>query len=263
MKTADINAAASRLGTGRLHREAMAPLPDRLRPGDAGSAYAIQQHLHQRYRDAGRGEVTGYKIGCTTPVMQEYLGIDHPCAGGILADTVYEGHGALRQDRFCRVGVECEIAVRLCRDLPTRDTAYEADEMAPAVGEIMVAMEIVDDRWQDFTTVDTFTLIADDFFGAGCVLGEPVAFDTSPDLGGLRGEMTINGRSVGRGSGSDILGHPLNALAWLASSGACAGGLLENQFVLLGSVVKTHWLAAGDRVKVAIRGLGNATLSLE
>jgi 2-oxo-3-hexenedioate decarboxylase/2-keto-4-pentenoate hydratase len=72
--------------------------------------------------------------------------------------------------------------------------------------------------------------------------------------------MTINGGEVGTGSGGDILGHPLEALAWLANALAARGrSLAAGEFVLLGSVVQTRWVEAGDLVQVDIEGLGRAS----
>ena len=98
--------------------------------------------------------------GNTTTVMQEYLGIPNPCAGGIFDATVYRGHAVVGHDEYQHVGVECEIAVRLGSDLPTAGAPYYADSVAPAVDAVMAAIEIVDDRWLDYTSVDTPTLIA-------------------------------------------------------------------------------------------------------
>ena len=76
---------------------------------------------------------------------------------------------------------------------------------------------------EDYRSLDTPTLIADDFFNAGCVLGDPVESWRELDLAAVQGRMTINGGEVGRGRGGDILGHPLKALAWLANALAARG----------------------------------------
>ena len=253
-----IEEAAGRLSAGRARREAMEELPAALRPGDPAEAYAVQAALHRRYAELGMGAVVGHKIGCTTPVMQAYLGIAHPCAGGVLAPTVHHGHADLAHGDFVRVGVECEVAVRLGAALPAIPGGHTRDSVAGAVAAAMAAIEIVDDRWRDFTTVGAATLIADDFFGAGCVLGEAV--QSPADLSAVRGGMQVNGEPVGQGSGRDILGHPLSALAWLADTRAAGGRPLRaGELVLLGSVVKTCWLSPGDRVDVALEGLGEAS----
>ena len=124
----------------------------------------------------------------------------------------------------------------------------------------MAAIEVVEDRYENYRSLDTPTLVADDFFNAACVLGAPVEAWRELDLAAIRGRMTINGAEVGAGSGGDILGHPLEALAWLANALGARGRHLEaGTFVLLGSVVQTRWVDAGDLVEVEIEGLGRVS----
>ena len=260
MDRGGMEAAAEALAAGRLARVRMDGLPARLRPAGEAEAYAVQAVLHDRLTAAGWGTVVGHKIGCTTPVMQTFLKIPNPCAGGVFAPTVALGRGAFEHARYLHVGVECELAVRLAADLPARGAPYDRESVAPAVGALMAAIEVVDDRWVDYHAVDTPTLVADDFFGAGCVLGEPVAGWRRLDLEAISGSMAINGEVVGHGRGADILGHPFEALAWLANSLAGRGSALRaGEFVLLGSLVATRWLERGDEAVVAIEGLGGAS----
>jgi 2-oxo-3-hexenedioate decarboxylase/2-keto-4-pentenoate hydratase len=259
MELQAIDEAAGLLAKARLGGVRFTGLPDGRRPVDEAEAYAIQDALHARLAAAGRGPLVGYKIGCTTPVMQRFLGIDNPCAGGVLRAGVQRVDGSFRHADFLRVGVECEIAVALARDLPAADAPYDRHEVAAAVGACMAAIEVVDDRYDNYRALDPLTLVADDFFHAGCVLGEPVAHWRGLDLPALAGRMTINGSEVGRGRGGDVLGHPLAALAWLANLCAAHDRPLQaDAFVLLGSVVETRWLEPGDRVAIAIDGLGTA-----
>jgi 2-keto-4-pentenoate hydratase len=251
-QAADMLAAARKGGT-RFDR-----FPDHCRPGDLATAYAVQDALHERL-----GTTIGYKIGCTTPVMQRYLCVDHPCAGGIFAGTVHKSPASLRYRDFRHIGVECEIAVRLGRDLPGSAAPYDRAGVADAVAECMAAIELVDDRYLDYHQLDAASMIADDFFGAGCVLG-PVRRDWQTlDLAACEAFMTVNGKSAGRGSGALVLGHPFEALAWLANSLAERGKALRaGDIVMTGSMVETRWLEAGDWVDVTVEGLGVAALSV-
>jgi 2-keto-4-pentenoate hydratase len=251
--------AADLLSTARLERQRFGGLPEDCRPVDIAAAYAVQDALHTRLEAAGCGAVAGHKIGCTTPVMQRFLSIPNPCAGGVFASTVQHERGTFRHADFLHVGVECEVAVRLAHDLPAERAPYDRRAVAAAVGACMAAIEVVDDRYEDYRSLDTPTLIADDFFNAGCVLGAPVETWREFDLAALRGRMTINGVEVGTGHGGDILGHPLAALAWLANALAARGRRLRaGELVLLGSVVETRWVEAGDRVEIELDGLGAA-----
>lgn len=252
----DLERAADEIARVRLARCVLARLPDALRPGDEAAAYRLQAAVNRRLAAAGWGAPVGHKIGCTTPVMQAFLGIPNPCAGEVFGSTVFEVAGTFRTADAIRLGVECEIAVRLGRDVNGRLARAEA---ADAVASVHASIEVVDDRYEDYATLGTPTLIADDFFNAGCVLGAPVTDWRTLDLAGLQGRMVINDDEVGRGVGADILGHPLDALIWLAASMAARGRVLQaGEFVTLGSLVATKWVAAGDEVRIEIDGLGEA-----
>jgi 2-oxo-3-hexenedioate decarboxylase/2-keto-4-pentenoate hydratase len=252
--------AAAILRDARLRTAPIGPLPEDCRPRDPDEAYAVQGALHRLLADAGRGPVAGWKIGCTTPVMQAYLGIAQPCAGGVLQGTVHHATASLRHAGFVRVGVECEIAVRLGTDLRAAAAPFDRTKVAGAVDACLVAMEIVDDRYVDYRALGVPTLVADDFFNAGCVLGPPVTRWHDLDLPGLIGTTRVNGREVGRGEGRAVMGHPLEALAWLATLRARLGlDLRAGEFVLLGSVVETRWLAPGDQAHVTVAGLGEVS----
>jgi 2-keto-4-pentenoate hydratase len=255
-----IERAAEVLARARLARSRIERLPADGRPPDEAAAYAVQDALHRKLSAAGCGPLAGHKIGCTTPVMQQFLGIPNPCAGGVFARTVQHRDGTFRHADFLHVGVECEIAVRLAKPLAAAGAPYDRNSVAAAVGACMASIEVVDDRYQDYRSFDTPTLIADDFFNAGCVLGTLIEDWRELDLASIQGRMRINGAEVGTGIGGDILGHPLEALAWLANALAARGRELKSgEFVLLGSVVQTHWIAAGDLVEIEIEGLGQAS----
>jgi 2-oxo-3-hexenedioate decarboxylase/2-keto-4-pentenoate hydratase len=84
------------------------------------------------------------------------------------------------------------------------------------------------------------------------------------DLTALTGVTRINGVEVGRGRSRDVMGHPFEALAWLANNMAGRGrGLRAGEFVFTGSVVETKWLNRGDRVAMLIDGLGEVEAVFE
>jgi 2-keto-4-pentenoate hydratase len=258
-----VDRAASLIRAARLAGRPLEPLPEDCRPADETDAYRVQAALNGQLTAAGAGSLGGHKIGCTTPVMQAFLNIPNPCAGEVFARTVHRGQGRFRAADFLRVGVECEIAVELGADLDGRG-GFGRDAVAEAVGAVMASIEVVDDRYRDYPTIGTPTLIADDFFNAGGVLGDPVRDWRRLDLANLAGRMLINDIEVGTGRGGDILGHPLEALAWLAGSMTARGRTLRaGEFVTLGSVVATKWVEAGDAVRIEIDGLGAAGATFE
>jgi 2-oxo-3-hexenedioate decarboxylase/2-keto-4-pentenoate hydratase len=110
-------------------------------------AYAAQDRLHELLLADGRlGPIVGTKIGCTTKVMQDYLGMPHPCAGAIFASTVCVGDGEYGAGSgLYRPGVECEIAVRLGRDIPPVGAGappLDRAAVAAAVSHVLAAIEV-------------------------------------------------------------------------------------------------------------------------
>jgi 2-keto-4-pentenoate hydratase len=253
--------AARLLAQNRLARQCLRALPLELRPQDEAAAYAIQTQLHAELASK-LGKISGHKIGCTTAVMQRFLNIPNPCAGGVFANTVHQSGITIPHHDFVRPGVECEIVVLLKNDLPPVGQSYTQATVVDAVGAIAAGIEIVDDRYVDYKTLDTPTLIADDFFDAGCVIGPLVRDWRTIDIPALIGRTLINGVEAGRGMAGAVMGHPFAALAWLANSLIARGQYLKrDEFVFTGSVVETRWINAGDNVNVAIDGLGTATVT--
>ncbi|MEJ8835308.1 2-keto-4-pentenoate hydratase [Ramlibacter sp. AN1133] len=253
--------AAQIIAAARRSLAPLPPLPQALAPQGVDDGYRIQSEVH-RLLAPGLGPLVGYKIGCTSDVMQEYLAIPHPCAGGIPARAVHQGGVVLDAAGFVRVGVECEIAVRLGQDLVPAGAPFTGDSVADSIECYLPAIEIVDDRYVHWETLGAPTLIADDFFAAGVVLGRPVPRSAVPDLLQVQGRTLINGREAGRGSGADVLGHPHHALAWLANHLARQGTALRaGEIVMTGSLVKTVWLQAGDAATMEFSGLGSVQVA--
>jgi 2-keto-4-pentenoate hydratase len=249
--------AAKAIASARRDLAPLRPLGAEIAPRDEADGYRIQDAVHAVLAQEV-GPLVGYKIGCTSQVMQNYLGIPHPCGGGVFSRGVHSSGISLHHGDYVRVGVECEIAVRLARDLGSTGAVFTADSVAGAIDAYHPAIEIVDDRYADWRTIGAPTLVADDFFAAGCVLGKPVTRAAAPDLLAVTGIAFINGVEVGRGTGADVLGHPHAALAWLANHLAAGRkNLRAGQIVLTGSLVQTMWLNAGDKVLMEMSGLGS------
>ena len=237
-------------------RRILAPL-GAMAPADAEAGYALQRRVAERL---GAVPPAGFKIGATTRQMQEYLGLSGPAAGFVPAASLRPDGAELRFADFLNPGVECEIGLRLGRDLPPGPCTRERAEAA--VAEVFPAIEIVERRYGDLKELGTPTLIADQVFHAAGVTGAPVADWRALDLGAVRGELRVDEAVKGAGHGRDLLGHPMEALAWLAGSGAAAvfGGLRAGQVVWLGSVTPPIWLDGPSAVEADFGPLGVARL---
>ena len=259
-ETSKLEKAASIITSGRINKTKLTELSKEHRPIGETESYKIQDLGKHQLTKKGFGNQVGYKIGCTTPVMQKYLNIHNPCAGVIFESTVQKNFGQTKHSDYQYPGVECEIAVSLIKDMDNKNSPYTDTSVIEYVEAVMAAIEIVDDRWDDYHSISTPTLIADNFFGAGCILGNKNKI-TDLNLNSITGYMKINNKIVGSGIGEDIMGNPFKALAWLANLNIDIGTPLRaGQFVLLGSIVETKWVNKGDLVEIEIDKLGKASI---
>src|SRR4051812_29257793 len=106
-----------------IARAAFQNLPDAIAPQSVADAYAAQEALRLAWEPL-HGPVAGLKIATTTKVMQQLMGIDHPCGGVIYANRVHASPHRLRFSDYVHVVVECELAVRVASSLPKRATPY-------------------------------------------------------------------------------------------------------------------------------------------
>jgi 2-keto-4-pentenoate hydratase len=260
MATLDVREKARRIIELFRSRQPIEILPAELYPANLGEAYAIRRAFQEIEEAEGRGAIAGYKIGLTTPVMQKLCGVGEPCYGAIFAREVHDRLAVLAAAHYCRLGVETEIAFRLGDDLPQGGAP---GEIAAAVESCMAAIELIEDLHYDYKRLDAAAMVAGNVWNAGVVLGMPVTDWRSQDLARVVARLSINGQKIGDGNGGDVMGHPLNALAWLADKLAAAGSpLRRGMIVMTGSMVPIHYPEAGDRVVIDVSGLGSAELAL-
>jgi 2-keto-4-pentenoate hydratase len=252
--------AAAALHEARRRRDQIVPLPAHLAPRTEAEGAAVQRALAER---SGASPPAGFKIGATARRMQEYLGLSGPAAGFMAVGNLYRSGASVRFADFIRPGVECELAVRLARDLPAGPCT--AEQAAEAVGQLFAGIEIVENRYGELTLLGTPTLIADQVFHGAAVLGEPAMEDwRGLDIAALRGRLLVDGHVRDEGVGADLLGHPMNCLAWLAGSSVAAafGGLRAGQVIMLGSVTPPVWLTGPAIVTVEFAPLPPVQLQL-
>ena len=239
-------------------------LEDRLMPSDLDEAYSIQREF-QKDISQDQGPIAGYKLAYTTAALQQANGVSDPCLGIMLADNIRQSPCALAASDFVQLGLECEVAVRLGADLPSSGGPYDRGMVTEAVASLTAAFEIIDIRrtpGQD-PKVQFMTGVAANIFNAGVVLGEPVSDWRDLDLPAAYSSMTVNGEMVGDGHGSDVMGHPLEPLAWLANKLSEQGlGLTAGMVIITGSIVSPKIVKAGDTASIMIEGLGGADLNI-
>lgn len=264
MPETNVAAAADWIAAARLGRRSLAHMPAELKPGTEDDGYRIQFAVHERLCAAGRGPVFGWKVGVTTPQMRAALGIDAPIGGAMLAGGRLEPGAAVRHADYCRIGIECEIAVVLKTPLGGPGVVVDLDAAAAAVDTLHPAIELVDDRYGgDYRRFGVPAIVADDAFHAGFVLGPSVPGWQSIDLRAVRGVTRAGGTVRGEGRGADVQGHPLASLAWMANRLGTLGRRCEaGQIISTGSLPLPYWATAGDDIEIEIEHIGSMSLTI-
>jgi 2-keto-4-pentenoate hydratase len=237
----------------------LARRPFRLLPaehlGDLAFAYAVQERLIAGRRAGGWGEIAGWKIGMTTASMQARTGVSEPCAGAVLARGKRSSGDVLAKDELMHLGLEGEIAVLVGEAFPETEPVDPLTAWA-RIESVAAGLEITDDRNADWSELEAASLVADNIWNIGMVIGPPTPARALDGLTGRKGVLTIDGAVYEQGLSDDVGCDPLQLVAWLGGHLARRGHPLRpGQWIMTGSFVSTTFPAAGSHYQFAVDGL--------
>lgn len=255
--------AARWLWNAHVERARFAPLPPELQPVDVAEAYRMQDAFVAAKREATGSGIAGYKIALTTPQMRAFTRFDDSIGGVVLDHQVLRSPAIVRTADFGRVLVECELAFELACDVGARAGGWDRAAIGDCIAAVMPAFEVADDRDADYGRIaaDMLTLAVDNAWNEGAILGARVTDWRRIDLAAVRGVLKINGEPAGEGLGRDVLGHPLDAMAWIANHLAGRGiTMRRGEFVITGSLVTSKFPRPGDQFVFEVSELGRIEL---
>ena len=257
--------AAHLLAQARIKHQRLSELPEAVRPKTPGEAYSVQDGVIDELLAHYGGSLIGYKIACTNVTAQQQLHVDAPFFGRLLSAFFHEGTGgkpaSVDAGQFFMRVVEAEFAFEMARDLPPSATPRSREEIADAVKGVIPGIEIVDSRFDEWTTIGAPSLIADNACNAAWVKGSLLSDWRGIDLAKQAVTVTVNGKLLCEGNGSNVLGHPLNALEWLVNNLSARGlGLKAGQFITTGVTTEVYMAERGDRIKAGFGPVGSVDL---
>src|SRR5262245_32797632 len=119
----DPNKVANYLIDAHARRVPFRNIPPEITPHNVEEAYAAQDVL-VRILGEREGRIAGLKIATTTKVMQELMGINHPCGGVIFERRVHRSPATIRLSDYMNVVIECEVGLRLKSELPVAGAPF-------------------------------------------------------------------------------------------------------------------------------------------
>ena len=259
-----IQRASSWLVEQHLKRLAFTDFPSDCVPASVEQAYQIQDAFVVQ-KSLQCGSTVGWKIALSNPTMQQFVGLREPVAGRLHSKQVVGTSAITRAADYGRLLIEFEIAVELGADLAPQATAYTREQVSNAVAALRPAYELADDRGADYATLNRHGLqmVADNAWNEGAVLGERRSDWRSLDLSALVGSATLNGEAIGTGKGSDLMGHPLDALAWLATHASRRGVTMRaGEIAILGTLITSKFPQAGQTFEYTLNGFAPLCLTI-
>ena len=248
-----VSDAVQRLVKNRASRKVAPPLSETAADLTLEQGYAIQRALEKTLVERG-DRVVGWKAGFTNATLQETYGVSEPVLGFLLASGVFGSGDAVPASRFVSLGLEVELAFVM-------KAALEGPGVTPvsallAVEGAVPAFELIDFRMSGKPRGTDF--VADGVLANAIVLGGPLTTVSGLDLS-LEGVVyEENGQRLATATAAEVMGNPLNSLAWLANAlGKMGGRLRAGDIVLTGSISKIFRPKAGDSARASFTRLGS------
>ena len=219
-------------------------LTETLMPSDFDEAYKVQEIFQ---KNSGRGELGGFKIALASKIQQELCGIDHPIAGGIFANEIKSSPSTFDLKNFHGLGLEFEIAVTLSDDLKPDMGPFNKENIRKYIKCLSPAFELIIDRNADYSNIDPLTMITDNAWCSGIVLGKEIPNWEKLDLDTIQSELLWNNEAPQGAMIKDAT--PLESLAWVSNLFTSMGRIIpKNSVIITGSVIKTRAPESGDHV---------------
>ncbi len=252
--------AAERLWAAERDRAPIAPLTESFENIDVTDAYEIQLVNIARRRAAG-ATVYGHKVGLSSPVMQQMMGVDEPDYGHLLDSMVLTEDTPVEAGRYCYPRIEVEVGYLLGASLPG-EGCTEADVLA-ATEYLVPSLELIDSRITEWR-IGLADTIADNASSAGVVLGADRVSPTEVDPAAIGAVLYRDGEELASGDSGAVLGDPTRAVAWLARTVASFGVTLEAGHVILpGSCTRAIDVLPGETFRAEFAGLGTVSARFE
>ncbi len=244
-----------------MRREARLPAP--LTPRDLTEAYQCQDRMIENLLARLGGQPIGYKIAATNVLAQKDMDVDAPFFGRLLSATSHRSPVELSAAPYTLRLIEPEFGFEMGQDVPPAALHYTADTIRPFIASACAAIELVDHRFHNWKVVGAPTLIADNAIHGAWIEGAPCPAWQSIDFSRHPTALTVNGTTFAKGSGANVLGNPLNVVAWLANELHRRGRQLRRgDKITTGTTTEVYPAKAGDDLVADFGELGRVELRL-
>lgn len=232
-----------------------APIRELVPDATVDDAYAIQSLIASMTARPDRRRI-GRKIGLTSPVVQEQMGVDEPDFGVLFSDMVFVDGQPIPDGLLLQPRIEAEVAFVLGSDLDMNPVT--AVDVLRATDFVVPAIEIVDSRVRDWDISIIDTVADNASAGILIVGGAPRRLTEIGDLREIEMRLRCGDEVISAGDGAACLGHPVNAMTWLANTMVQrADPLRAGELVLSGALGPLIPAERGRLYEAELSGLGS------
>jgi 2-keto-4-pentenoate hydratase len=239
-------------------------------PGEArgaAEALCVQRDLVARLR-ATEGRPVGWKVGLTSPQVQQALGVSSPVVGRLLHGMILPDGAVLRTGYAARPMVEADM-IAVVGDAAV-NAARSPAEVARALRAIHPFIELPGLVVAEGQKLTGPVVTAINVGARRGVIGKAIPASADEAFLAALASMRVTladdqGKELSAAPGAAILGHPLNAVVFLAEELARRGeSLRPGDMVSLGSFGRPAQPAAGRVFTARYEGLpgGSASVSV-
>ena len=261
---ADIRQGANTLWAGFRDKKPQMPLSVTFPDADFEDAYRIQEQFIKDRLAEGH-EIQGYKVGLTSKVMQEQAGIHEPDYSAMLDFFFVPESASINTADMVDPAIEIEIAFIMKE--PLRGPGITAEDVIRATDYVVPAIEVVDFRLARQGRREgsgIFDTVADLASCGAVILGSTRKRLDEVDIANVTGTCSKNGEFQAQGLSSEVLGNPVNAIAWLANKLGEMGDITfePGHTILSGSFIAIVEASAGDHFVASFdSGFGDVSVS--
>tara|TARA_B110000495_G_scaffold185099_1_gene182628 strand:+ start:3427 stop:4227 length:801 start_codon:yes stop_codon:yes gene_type:complete len=260
-KLDNLKKAADWITDQHIRRKNYCSVPERYGVETLEDAYTVQERLIEDWEQKF-GPVVGYKLALTSKPIQELVGLDHPCIGRLYRSQIFHGNQTIQLSSFGHLGIEFELAVRIGADMPKSSKVWTSENVKDFVKAVSASFELIDDRNADYSNLEVNSLVSDNSWFGGAVLGKENESWKHLEFDKAVVKKIVNDQIETSITGA-ALGDPFNSVAWIANFLNKRGRQLKaNELIMTGSTFATMFPKNGDTVSYEVNGIGTVELKI-
>ena len=265
MENSKINKAADILYNSRINLKKIKELPKNCTPKSFQEAYAIQDELTKRYLSANEKTlIIGKKIGCTNNAAKIQLNIKESFYGNMFSNNISKSNTIISPSKYFSPFVEPEFSFVMKNELDVSKAPYNSNTVQESISAVLPSIELVDSRYEDWTSIGVNNLIADNAVHAHWIYGDEIKDLNFFNFNNHSVDLFINEKFIEKGNANNVMENPINSLTWLINNLATVGKTLpKNYYVSTGTCTKAIPISKGDKITADFGKLGTVSFDFK